>query len=198
MKKVKVKDLVPNDKNPRLIKEHKFKKLVASIKEFPEMLELRPIVIDDNNVVLGGNMRMRAAQEAGLDKVPVIIATDLSEEQRKQFIIKDNQSYGEWDWDLLADEWQQDALIDWGFEPYNFGASTDFLDMDEETEPADELQPAPEKPKITDDGYVRYEIILREESKQLVVETLAKIRKEENVTLAEAFMIIIHDFNARQ
>lgn len=195
MKKVDVKDLVPNDKNPRLIKEHKFKKLVESIKEFPEMLELRPIVVDDANVILGGNMRFRAAQEAGIKKVPVIVATDMSEEQRKQFIIKDNQSYGEWDWDLLADEWEQGDLISWGFESYNFGAPTDFLDIDDETEPS-EAPPAPEKPKITDDGYVRYEIVLLEQDKQKVVETLAEVRKEHDVTLAEALMIIIQAYKA--
>jgi len=197
MKKVDVTKLVPNEENPRLIKEHKFKKLVQSVKDFPEMLELRPIVVDDNNVILGGNMRFRAAQEAGLKKVPVIVASDLSEEKRKEFIIKDNQSYGEWDWDMVADKWEQTKLMEWGFESYHFGASTDFLDMDDETEPMEE--PAVlEKPKVTDDGYVRYEIILLEESKKLVVETLAKIRQEKNITLAEAFMIVIHEYNSRQ
>jgi hypothetical protein len=197
MKNLNITDLVQNEENPRLIKEAKFRKLVSSIKEFPEMLELRPIVVDENNVVLGGNMRMRAAQEAGLKKVPVIIAKDLTEKQRAEFIIKDNQSYGEWDWDLLADNWEQDSLIEWGFEPYNFGAATDFLDMDDETEPSDELPPAPDKPKITDDGYVRYEIVLLEQDKQKVVETLARIRKEQDITLAQAFMFIIHEFNTK-
>lgn len=193
MKKVDVTKLVPNDKNPRLIKEHKFKKLVDSIKDFPEMLELRPIVVDQDNVILGGNMRFRAAQEAGIKKVPVIVANDMSEEQRKQFIIKDNQSYGEWDWDLLADEWEQGDLISWGFESYNFGAPTDFLDIDDETEPS-EAPPAPERPKITDDGYVRYEIVLLEADKQKLVDTISSVRAKYDVTLAEALMIVVNDY----
>lgn len=195
MKKLSIGSLMPNDENPRLIKEAKFKKLVASIKEFPEMLDLRPIVVDEENVVLGGNMRMRAAQEAGLDRVPVIVAKGLTDAQRKEFIIKDNQSYGEWDWDMLADQWEQGELIDWGFESYHFGAATDFLDIDDETEPIDDLPPL-EKPKITDDGYVRYEIVLKEEDKQIVVETIADVRKQYDVTLAEALMIIINEYRA--
>lgn len=197
MKKADIKTLIPNEENPRLIKEHAFKKLVKSIKEFPEMLEYRPIIVDDENVILAGNMRYRACMEAGLKKVPTIVAKDLSKEQKNQLIIKDNQNFGEWDWDMLADNWKQEDLVAWGFEPYNFGAPTTFLDIDEETEPLDDL-PAIEKPKITDEGYVRYEIILLEESKKLVVETLAKIRKEKNITLAEAFMIVIHNYNAQQ
>jgi len=106
----------PNPNNPRIIKDDKFKKLVQSIKEFPQMLELRPIVIDENNIVLGGNMRLKACQELGLKDVPTIYAKDLTEEQKKEFIIKDNVGYGEWNWDDLANDWDEELLVEWGLD----------------------------------------------------------------------------------
>lgn len=109
-----------NPNNPRLIKDDKFNKLVKSIKEFPEMLNLRPIVINSDNIVLGGNMRLKACKEAGLKEVPVILADDLSEEQQRQFIIKDNVGYGEWDWDDLANNWNIEDLSDWGLDIPDF------------------------------------------------------------------------------
>jgi len=118
--KVEIKKVIPNPSNPRIIKDDKFKKLVKSIKEFPEMLELRPIVVDSNMVVLGGNMRLKACISAGLTEVPIIIADQLTEEQKAEFIIKDNVGFGEWDWDLLANEWDVDALTEWGLDVGGF------------------------------------------------------------------------------
>ena len=117
---MKITDIKPNPNNPRIIKDDKFKKLVKSIQDFPQMLELRPIVIDENNVVLGGNMRLKACIEAGLTNVPVKQAADLTEEQKKEFIVKDNVGYGEWDWDDLANNWNTDDLIEWGLDIPNF------------------------------------------------------------------------------
>jgi ParB-like chromosome segregation protein Spo0J len=105
-----------NPNNPRICKDHKFKQLVKSIQDFPQMLELRPIVIDENNVVLGGNMRLKACLEAGLTDVPVIHANNLSEAQKKEFIIKDNISFGEHDFDILANEWNIIELDEWGLD----------------------------------------------------------------------------------
>lgn len=105
-----------NPNNPRVIKDDKFKKLVKSIQEFPKMMELRPIVVNDDMVVLGGNMRLKACKELGLKEVPVIKASDLTEDQQRQFIIKDNIGFGEWDWDLLANEWDAQELDEWGVE----------------------------------------------------------------------------------
>ena len=110
----------PNPNNPRLIKDHKFKQLVKSIQDFPQMLELRPIVIDENNIVLGGNMRLKACIEAGLTDVPVIHANNLSEEKKKEFIVKDNVGYGEWDWSELANNWDVLELTEWGLDIPNF------------------------------------------------------------------------------
>ena len=116
IEEINIKLVIPHPNNPRLIKDDKFKKLVKSIKEFPEMLNLRPIVVDDNYVVLGGNMRLRACIEAGLKRVPIIKASALTAEQQKRFIITDNVGFGEWDWDMLANEWDQEELIDWGLD----------------------------------------------------------------------------------
>ncbi|NBW77337.1 MAG: hypothetical protein EBR34_16315 [Sphingomonadaceae bacterium] len=111
-----------NPNNPRICKDHKFKQLVKSIQDFPQMLELRPIVIDENNMVLGGNMRLKACLEAGLTDVPVIHANNLSEDKKKEFIVKDNVGYGEWDWDDLANNWDALELTEWGLDIPNFDA----------------------------------------------------------------------------
>ncbi len=113
-------EIKSNPNNPRIIKDHKFKQLVKSIQDFPQMLELRPIVIDENNMVLGGNMRLKACLEAGLTDVPVIHANNLSKEKKKEFIVKDNVGYGEWDWDDLANNWDALELTEWGLDIPNF------------------------------------------------------------------------------
>ena len=115
-----INEIKPNPNNPRIIKDVKFKQLVKSIQDFPQMLELRPIVIDENNMVLGGNMRLKACIEAGLNDVPVIHANNLSEDKKKEFIVKDNVGYGEWDWDDLANNWDAQELTDWGLDIPNF------------------------------------------------------------------------------
>jgi DNA modification methylase len=116
IEKVSIKDIKSNPNNPRVIRDDKFKKLVKSINEFPEMLELRPIVVNDDMVVLGGNMRLKACKEAGLSEVAIIKASNLSEAQQAEFIIKDNVGFGEWDWDMLANEYDEQDLKDWGLD----------------------------------------------------------------------------------
>jgi len=113
--KVKVNTIKNNPGNPRLIKDDKFKKLVQSIKDFPEMLEIRPIVINKDNIILGGNMRFKACIEAGLKEV-YVKKVDLTDDQEKEFIIKDNVSGGEWAWDIIANEWDAKELEDWGLD----------------------------------------------------------------------------------
>ena len=114
--KVKISEVKTNPKNPRLIKDDKFKKLVKSIQEFPQMLELRPIVVDENNIILGGNMRYKACKEVGLKEVFIVKAEDLTEQQKDEFIVKDNVGFGEWDWDILANEWDTEKLDEWGLD----------------------------------------------------------------------------------
>jgi hypothetical protein len=113
--KTKLSEVKLNPNNPRLIKDDNFKKLVQSIKDFPEMLDIRPIVVNADMVILGGNMRFKACKEAGLKEVPIIVADNLTEEQQREFLIKDNVSGGEWDWSLLA-EWDTEQLEEWGLE----------------------------------------------------------------------------------
>ena len=113
---VKISKVKGNPSNPRIIKNDKFKKLVTSIKEFPEMLKLRPIVVDEDMMVLGGNMRLKASKDAGLKEVWIEVAEGLTEEQKKEFIVKDNVGFGEWEWDMLANEWDSVQLAEWGLD----------------------------------------------------------------------------------
>ena len=110
-----IKDIKLNPNNPRIIKDDKFKKLVESVKNFPEMLEIRPIVVNKDMIILGGNMRYKACKEAWIKEIPVIVA-DFTEEQEREFLIKDNVSGGEWDWDILANEWDKEELEEWGLD----------------------------------------------------------------------------------
>ena len=113
---VKISKVKGNPDNPRIIKNDKFKKLVKSIQEFPEMLKLRPIVVDEDFIVLGGNMRLKASKDAGLKEVWIEVAEGLTEEQKKEFIVKDNVGFGEWEWDMLANEWDSVQLAEWGLD----------------------------------------------------------------------------------
>ena len=114
-----------NPNNPRLVKDDKFKKLVNSIKTFPEMLKIRPIVVNNDMIVLGGNMRLKACKEAGLKEVHIIKADTLTEEQQREFIIKDNVGFGEWDWDLIANQWDAEQLEEWGLSIIGFDLDAD-------------------------------------------------------------------------
>lgn len=129
--KIAISKIKRNPNNPRIIKDDKFAKLVKSIKEFPQMLELRPIVVNDDMIVLGGNMRLKACQEAGLKEVPVIKASNLTEEQQREFIIKDNVGFGEWDWEMMANEWDAEMLNEWGLNVPQFEAQVDYSILDE-------------------------------------------------------------------
>tara|TARA_R100001460_G_scaffold30186_1_gene59610 strand:+ start:3387 stop:4019 length:633 start_codon:yes stop_codon:yes gene_type:complete len=115
-KNISIQKIRENIDNPRVIKDYKFKKLVNSLKNFPQMLEKRPIVVDENYMVLGGNMRLKACREAGLEKVWIDIAKDWTDEQKKEFIVKDNLSYGEWDWEILANEYDVMKLDQYGLD----------------------------------------------------------------------------------
>jgi DNA modification methylase len=136
-------EIKPNPKNPRVIRDDKFAKLVKSIQDFPEMLEKRPLVCftdtDKKFVVLGGNMRLKASIEVGLKELPIILADDWTEEQKAQFLIKDNVGFGEWDWDQLANEWDVQQLEDWGLDVPDF-ALTELEAVEDDYEIPDEIQ----------------------------------------------------------
>ena len=124
IKKVKVTEVISNPNNPRLIKDDKFRKLVKSIEEFPDMLNVRPLVVNKDMVVLGGNMRLKAIKEAGIKEISIEIV-DWTEDQQKEFIIKDNVGFGEWNWDDLANDWDEIQLTDWGLDIPDFNKGID-------------------------------------------------------------------------
>ena len=119
VKHLKIAEVKENPNNPRILKDDKFKKLVKSLKEFPEMANVRPLVLNKENIILGGNMRFKAMKEAGWKEVPVQIV-DWSIEKQNEFIIKDNVGFGEWDWDILANEWNTEELTEWGLDIPDF------------------------------------------------------------------------------
>ena len=134
-RKIKTNKIKLHPDNPRIIKNEKFSKLVKSLIDFPEMLEKRPIVVNKDLVCLGGNMRLKAAREAGVKEIWIDIA-DWSEEKQKEFIIKDNSGFGEWDWDILANEWDIEQLDDWGLDlPVDFNVIKEEAEEDDYTEP---------------------------------------------------------------
>jgi ParB-like chromosome segregation protein Spo0J len=169
-KAVKISDVKLNPNNPRLIKDEKFAKLVQSIKDLPEMLSIRPIVVNTDMVVLGGNMRLKACKEAGLKEIPIIIADNLTEEQQREFLIKDNVSGGEWDWAMLQNDWDTEQLDDWGLELTKFNSDFNFDEFFEENNKQKE-----EKFKITleytEDDYNKVNEALKKhsESKEQII-----------------------------
>lgn len=143
-----------NPNNPRVIKDDKFAKLVRSIQEFPKMLEIRPIVVNSDMIVLGGNMRLKACKEAGLKEVPIILADNLTEDEQKQFIIKDNVGFGEWDWEMLANEWEPELLDDWGLIIPSFENNLDYSDKNQEINVDDYDDQMIIKLKFTENDYL--------------------------------------------
>ena len=141
MNTLEITQITPNKDNPRFIKDSDFRRLVKSLKDFPEMLEARPIVVNPERMVLGGNMRLAACKEAGLKKVPIYEAS-LDEIKQRQFIIKDNVSYGQWDWDMIANQWDEGQLMDWGLEAWHPEEAPDYsiLDGDDFSEKLDEME----------------------------------------------------------
>lgn len=128
---VKVSQIKPNPNNPRVIKDDNFQKLVNSLKSFPEMSKVRPIVVNQDMIVLGGNMRLKAMKEAGWKEAPVEVV-DWDEQKQKEFIIKDNVGFGEWDWQMIAADWDKDELNDWGLEVPEFAPNVDYSILDDE------------------------------------------------------------------
>jgi ParB-like chromosome segregation protein Spo0J len=135
---ININQIKPNPDNPRVLKDNKYKQLKKSIQDFPEMLSIREIIIDENNMILGGNMRYRILKELGIKDVPIKKVTNLTPEQKKEFIIKDNLPYGEWDFDLLLNEWDVPLLEEWGLDITN--KMPDTLDSDYNYEDAYQIK----------------------------------------------------------
>jgi hypothetical protein len=189
IEKLPVSELKFNEENPRTITDANLKKLIKSVQEFPEMLEIRPIVINADSVVLGGNMRLKACIEAGITEVPVMRVKNLTKEQELEFIIKDNISGGDWDWDLLANDWDTNLLGDWGLNI----KTDDFFELDGSQNTTNSSS---SDPKGTDDDYSVFELVMLHENKLELLDTLNKIKsnflfeKQE-----EALMELIRVYN---
>ena len=182
-KKVKINSLIKNSDNPRFIKENKFKKLVKSIKEFPEMLEKRPIIVDENMIVLGGNMRLRACLQAGFKEVWIEQVTNWTDKQKREFIIKDNVGFGEWDWDILGNEYSFEELEDWGLDVNTFDIDDEQADLQEAYTnkiDAPTYTPSDEKPKLSE--------LLDDEKTNLLIQKIkdSKLKKTEKDFLINA------------
>ncbi len=163
-----------NPNNPRIIKNDKFKKLVKSIQEFPEMLKLRPIVVDEDMIVLGGNMRLKASKDAGLKEVWIEVAEGLTEEQKKEFIVKDNVGFGEWEWDMLANEWDSVELSEWGL---------DVWQNEDDIETMDEFSlPDGDKGNLEQITYT-----LSSEQSNIIKEAIQDIKKTEEYKYIETY-----------
>lgn len=171
---VKIEKVLPNPSNPRIIKDDKFKKLVKSIQEFPQMLELRPIVVDSNMVVLGGNMRLKACVAAGLKEVPIIVADQLTDEQKGEFIIKDNVGFGEWDWDLLANEWEAELLDEWGLNVPLWNLN--------ETEDQKKDSTEYDFENFDNSGFTTIKIVLEDEKAKELIDRIDLMKGEKNLS----------------
>ena len=172
--KIKISKIKLNPNNPRLIKDDNFAKLVQSVKDFPEMLEIRPIVVNKDFIVLGGNMRFRACIEAGLKEVPVIV-TNLSQEKQREFLIKDNVSGGDWDWNLLANEWDNNKLEGWGVKLTGFDGDGKDLGTDFEL-------PSGEK-----SGFQQMTFNLADEQVTEIKNAIEEIKRTEEYKYVETF-----------
>ena len=161
-KKVNIKKIVANKENSRTISKKNFNKLVKSIKDFPQMLDKRPLVVDEDMVVLGGNMRLKALQKAGVQEVMVDIAEGWTEEQKKEFIVKDNVGFGDWDWDILANVWNIESLKDWGLDVPSFDSDINEIDLSDklkqsfkiEIQCSDETEQEEFYNKLIKEGYI--------------------------------------------
>jgi hypothetical protein len=193
IEKVKIGQVKPNEANPRVIRDDKFRKLVESIKGFPEMLKIRPIVVDENMIVLGGNMRLRACKEAGLKDVFIIRANDLTETQKAEFVIKDNASSGEWDWDMLANEWNVTDLDNWALDVWK-------ISLDDEVTESEDIITNNENFQHVDDIAVDYlngdmkkfEIFVDQQDYDEVLTKLNALKKREELeTNSDAIVWLI-------
>lgn len=185
IRRVNIKEIKPNEHNPRFITESEFKKLIKSIKEFPEMLEVKPLIVNKDMVVIGGNQRLEALKSLGHFEIPVQ-KVDWDEKKQREFTIKDNTHYGSWDYDALGNSWQSDDLVDWGLNVWN--PDDDYFDIDDDEEPE-------VKPRATDDEHSSFEIVLEYENKKKLLKVLNGVKDKYNLEKQEeALMLIINKF----
>jgi hypothetical protein len=189
IEKVSISSIKENENNPRSINKQKFEKLVKSVKEFPEMLKLRPIVVDKDNIILGGNMRYKACREVGLKEVYIIQAENLTDKQAQEFIIKDNIGFGEWDWDILANTFDNVELKDWGLDVWQPEEAIDYSVLDEIDleEQIDNLYDQTKKSVILEYPTEQYEKDIRPYIDKL---------KTIGVDMSELFLNALHNYDS--
>jgi serine protease inhibitor ecotin len=187
---ISITDVKPNPENPRLIKTEQLDKLKKSIQEFPEMLEARPLVVDENNVVIGGNMRLRALTELGYDKVPVVKFDNLSTERKREFVVKDNVNYGDWNWDQLSTDWNLETVGEWGLDLPNWV-------FDDAQEPEIDVDIMDAKLQKYIDAQIKKIILFFNATEyEEVITKLNVIMKKHNIsTNTEAFIFLLSQFN---
>jgi hypothetical protein len=190
---MKLSQLKPNSSNPRRISEAKLQKLKTSIESFEQMMEARPMIVNADMEILGGNMRYRALNALGYDEIPDnwVKQMDFTPEQEREFIIKDNVGFGEWDWDVL-DKWNAQELTNWGLEMPTW--KDDLFDIDEYND-VNEY----DKPAVTDDGYSKFEIIMLHDKKLKFVETLNYIQEKYGIEKQEdAIITLVHKYQENE
>tara|TARA_R100000935_G_scaffold28627_2_gene48993 strand:- start:3929 stop:4513 length:585 start_codon:yes stop_codon:yes gene_type:complete len=189
IQKVKIEKVFENSTNPRTISKDKFDNLVESIKTFPEMLQLRPIVVNKEMAILGGNMRYKACRKLNHKEVFIIKIDDLTDEQIQEFIIKDNVGFGQWDWDLLANSWDTQKLQDWGMDVWK-GAQEEEMFEFNDVENEDET-----KPKASDDNYSNFELVMVHKDKVFVLDILNTVKTKLNLkTIADALIVLAKNY----
>ena len=188
MKKIALSKVKPNPENPRVITQEKFEELKQSIIEAPWMIELRPLVVDEDGMLLGGNMRLRALKELGYTEVPHQVAKGLSDEQKREFIIKDNISSGSWDWDALGNTWDEVKLRDWGLHVWQPEVDVDYSILDTE-----EFSGIDERVDTIVDGLTKAILINFALSDFDEAYSLVKLAKEEEFNLGSAILSLLRD-----
>lgn len=188
-KKLSIDELTFNDKNPRYIKEEKFELLKKSLSEFPEMTKVRQPVVNKEGLILGGTMRVRAMQSLGIKTIEVI-EVDWSEEKQKEFILKDNAQFGNWDYDLLSNEFDNTLLKDWGVIDFDFSSSnTDIFD----DVPIDDTKNKERKEKPSAYDYVDYTVTLLESQKKYIMKLVNDYAKEQELPKGESLYLLLKD-----
>jgi len=185
MIEVNIKQVKANPNNPRIIKDVKFKKLVKSIQEFPDMLNKRPLIVftdvDGKYCVLGGNMRLKALNELKYTKIPVIVADEWNEEQKAEFLIKDNVGFGEWDWDILANEWDAEKLDDWAIDVWQLTMNNDFDGAEDiVTNNGDYDHIDDQSIHYLNNDMKKFEVYIKKDEYETVVSKINHIKKTQN------------------
>tara|TARA_R100000808_G_C2119161_1_gene130872 strand:+ start:494 stop:1105 length:612 start_codon:yes stop_codon:yes gene_type:complete len=191
---VDIDKVVSNEKNPRFISPEKLEEVRNSVEEFKKMLKIRPIVVNENMLILGGNQRYRVCKELGFQKVWVYKEDNFSQKEQEEFIIKDNITSGSWDYDILQTDFDVQEVVKWGIDSFHFESKMmdTFFGEDEET--GNTIQEAELKPKISDDGYVKFEIIIKEEEKHNLIKAINKVKQEQGLSSGDSVVYIFRKF----